>query len=149
MSVEAQHQNYNFVYIPSIFYFQTETVRETSKRLVMSRGGSRHFHKGASFFRGKNRISKQFVLRKFKRCCISKRKLQNMVKWKMTDEIWNIHIFTSQKIANKGSIGHSLTFYQKQDQQSKIMSLCLSSFTFSSGVECEILVGNSENSRCG
>ena len=65
------------------------------------------------------------------------------------DEIWNIYISTSQKIANKGSIGHSLTFYQKQDQQSKIMSLCLSSFTFPSGVECEILVGNSDNSRCG
>jgi hypothetical protein len=32
------------------------------------------------------------------------------------DEIWNIYISTSQKIANKGSIGHSLTFYQKQDQ---------------------------------
>ena len=67
MSVEAQNQNYILVYIPSIFYFQTETVRETSKRLVMSRGGSRHFHKGAIFSRGKNRISKQFVLRKIKR----------------------------------------------------------------------------------
>ena len=60
----AQNQSYNFVYIPSIFYFQTETVRETSKRLVMSRVGSRHFHMGASFFGGKNRISKQFVLKK-------------------------------------------------------------------------------------
>ena len=67
MSVEAQNQNYILVYIPSIFYFQTETVRETSKRLIMSRGGPRHFHKGAIFSREKNRISKQFVLRKVKK----------------------------------------------------------------------------------
>jgi hypothetical protein len=38
------------------------------------------------------------------------------------DEIWNIllkHIFNSQKIAYKGGIGHSLTFYQKQGQSLK------------------------------
>jgi hypothetical protein len=55
---------------PFLFHikpFIFKTFSETSKRLIMSRGGSRHFHKGAIFTREKNRISKQFVLRKVKK----------------------------------------------------------------------------------
>jgi len=66
---EAQNQNHNLVYIPSIFYFQTETVRETSNEIGHEQ---RRIIKDVSirgaFFLGKqNRISKQFVLRKYKR----------------------------------------------------------------------------------
>ena len=82
MSVESQNQNYNFVYIPSIFYFQTETVQETSKRLVMSRGGSRHFHKGASFFRGKKSDFKTICFKKIQKMLYFKAKIAKHGKMK-------------------------------------------------------------------
>jgi hypothetical protein len=65
----------------------------------MSRGGPRHFHKGAIFSREKKSDFKTICFKKNQKilCCISKRKLQNMVKRKMTRTKFEIFTFLPVK----------------------------------------------------